>query len=130
MIFINKFSTNFHKNKYHVVIPGLLGFCGLFLSVLFMKSTILSLLFLSLATTGIMCVFPGFWGMTSFLTGRSAAIGIAMINSISNVAGFVSPFAAGNIIDITGSISLAVLLMASFVLAGCLVAQFYEIERQ
>jgi len=39
---------------------------------------------------------PLFWALpTSFLAGAGAASGIALINSLGNLAGFVSPFAVG-----------------------------------
>jgi ACS family tartrate transporter-like MFS transporter len=37
------------------------------------------------------------------LTGASAAAGIALINSLGNVGGFVGPFAIGAVIKKTGS---------------------------
>ena len=39
---------------------------------------------------------------TGFLTGSAAAGGIALINSIGNLGGFVGPYAIGWIKDATG----------------------------
>jgi hypothetical protein len=47
---------------------------------------------LTLATIGILTTLPLFWSLpTSFLAGTGAAAGIALINSLGNLAGFLSP---------------------------------------
>jgi hypothetical protein len=51
-----------------------------------------SLVFLSLAAAGVLTCAPLFWSLpTAFLSGTAAAAGIAAINSVGNLAGFVSP---------------------------------------
>jgi nitrate/nitrite transporter NarK len=45
---------------------------------------------------------PLFWSLpTSFLRGSAAAVGIAAVNSIGNLAGFVSPYLIGFLKDLT-----------------------------
>jgi len=45
-----------------------------------------------------------FWTFpAAFLSGAAAAGGIALINSIGNLAGFAGPYAMGRIKDVTGS---------------------------
>jgi ACS family tartrate transporter-like MFS transporter len=47
---------------------------------------------------------PAFWTLpTAFLSGAAAAAGIAVINSIGNLASFAGPLAMGWIKDHTGS---------------------------
>ena len=49
-------------------------------------------LFMILATTGMMCAVSSFWTLpTSLLSGTAAAAGIALINSVGNLGGFISP---------------------------------------
>jgi ACS family tartrate transporter-like MFS transporter len=61
---------------------------------------------------GIFANLPVFWTLpTAFLSG--AAAGIAVINSIGNLAGFAGPFAMGWIKDQTGSYAGGLLLLAS-----------------
>ena len=56
---------------------------------------------------------------TGFLTGSAAAGGIALINSIGNLGGFVGPYAIGWIKDATGETTLGlVLLAACSIIAG------------
>ena len=80
-------------------------------------STVLSLIALSFAAAGVLTCAPLFWSLpTAFLGGTAAAAGIAAINSVGNLAGFVSPYMIGALKDATGSTSLPM-----FVLAGVLV---------
>ena len=63
---------------------------------------------------------PPSWTLpTGFLTGSAAAGGIALINSIGNLGGFVGPYAIGWIKDATGEIMLGlVVLAACSIMAG------------
>ena len=63
---------------------------------------------------------PTFWTLpTGFLTGSAAAGGIALINSIGNLGGFVGPYAIGWIKDATGETTLGlVVLAACLIMAG------------
>jgi nitrate/nitrite transporter NarK len=50
-------------------------------------------------------VLPVFWTFpTAFLSGAAAAAGIAIINSLGNLGGFVAPFGFGIIKEQTGSV--------------------------
>jgi nitrate/nitrite transporter NarK len=67
----------------------------------------------SLSAIGIMCGQSVFWSMpTAVLSGAAAAAGIAWINSVGNLAGYVSPFLVGHIRDATGSMAPAQFLLA------------------
>ena len=53
---------------------------------------------------GIYSLYGPFWALPNeFLAGFSAAAGIALINSLGNLGGFVGPFAMGAINKRTGS---------------------------
>ena len=55
-----------------------------------------ALIAFSAAGFGIFACLPLFWTLpTAFLSGAAAAAGIAVINSIGNLAGFAGPFAMG-----------------------------------
>jgi sugar phosphate permease len=61
---------------------------------------------LVLAISGTMSAIPVFWQLPSrFLTGAAAAAGVAMINSIANLAGAVAPYSLGVVKDATGHLS-------------------------
>ena len=75
----------------------------------------LALVALTLAIVGTMSAIPVFWQMPNqFLAGSAAAAGIALINSVANLAGFGAPYAMGVIKDMTGSMSIGLWLVAAF----------------
>ncbi|MGH8187422.1 MAG: MFS transporter, partial [Steroidobacteraceae bacterium] len=63
---------------------------------------------------------PVFWTLpTAMLTGTAAAAGIALVNSIGNVGGFLGPTLVGYVKDTTGSYSASLWMLALLVaLAG------------
>jgi ACS family tartrate transporter-like MFS transporter len=61
------------------------------------------ILALVIVNVGISAAKAPLWAMPSmFLSGAGAAAGIAMINSIGNLGGFVGPFAIGWLKNVTG----------------------------
>ena len=73
---------------------------------------------LTLATVGIITCPPLFWSIpTAYLRGASAATGIAIINSVGNLAGFVSPYLVGWTKDLTNSTHIGMYLSAAFALS-------------
>ncbi|SAK64447.1 hypothetical protein [Caballeronia ptereochthonis] len=77
------------------------------------------MLTLSLGTAGVLSMMPVFWTYpSSVLTGTAAAAGIAMINSIGNLAGFVSPSIIGWMKDVTHSTNAGLVVVAAALLLG------------
>ncbi|WFU43351.1 MFS transporter [Bradyrhizobium sp. CB82] len=73
----------------------------------------LGIAFLTVAALGIYSALPLFWSMpTRFLSGAGLAAGLALINSISNVGGYVGPQLMGYIKDRTASFAPAFGLIA------------------
>jgi len=69
---------------------------------------------LTLATIGIMCAFSTFWALpTPILSGAAASAGIAWINSIGNLSGYVGPYIIGAIRDATHSMLPALMLLSA-----------------
>jgi nitrate/nitrite transporter NarK len=78
---------------------------------------------LTVATMGILTTLPLFWSLpTAFLAGTGAAAGIALINSVGNLAGFVSPYLVGWLKDATASNSSGMYMLAGFMVLGGLLA--------
>ena len=70
---------------------------------------------------GILCTLPLFWSLpTSFLVGAGAAAGIALINSLGNLAGFVSPYMMGWLKDMTKSTDAGMYVLATSLVVGAL----------
>ena len=73
----------------------------------------LALAWITLALIGITSARAIFWTIpTRFLTGLAAAGGLAFINSIGTLGGFVGPYAVGWLRDATGSFSAGLAAMA------------------
>jgi MFS transporter, ACS family, tartrate transporter len=109
----------------HVAGASLLAAAGLFISA-HVSSLGLALTGITLALLGINAARAIFWAVpTRFLSGMAAAGGMAFINSVGTVGGFVGPAMVGLLKDATGSFSaglggMAVLLVVSALLAGSL----------
>jgi MFS transporter, ACS family, tartrate transporter len=82
-----------------------------------------TMIVLTVAAIGIFCTFAVFWTLpTAWLSGTAAAGGIALINSIGNLAGFGGPYLIGWAKDATGSTSTGLLVLSLLPLvAGLLV---------
>jgi MFS transporter, ACS family, tartrate transporter len=104
MILVGRSSDRRMERRYHAAIPLVLGGIG-FLSLSAMHSPFVSMVLLSLLAIGYCSSLSPFWAMPSeFLTGFSAASGIALINSAGNLGGFVGPYVVGFIKDKTGEL--------------------------
>ena len=79
----------------------------------------LTLLALSVALCGCYALKGPFWALcTEWLAASAVAAGIAQINAIGNLAGFVAPFLLGYIKDQTNSYTLGMLPMIALAVAG------------
>ena len=84
----------------------LLAFAGLAICV-FIDDPVIMMVALVLAQMGQSAIAPTFWPLpTAMLSGTAAAGGIAMINAVGNLGGFLGPSLVGLIKDATGSFSL------------------------
>jgi nitrate/nitrite transporter NarK len=86
---------------------------------------------LCLGQIGVSAMPPLFWPIpSSFLTGSSAAAGIAAINSIGNLSGFAGPYVMGYLKDLTGNFTAGLLVLGGCALAGGIVAMMLRINTQ
>ncbi|MFE5889554.1 MFS transporter [Streptomyces sp. NPDC056462] len=107
------------ERRWHLVIPSLMGAVGFTLAASWSGSTALSLAALSFAAAGVLTCAPLFWSLpTAFLGGTAAAAGLAVINSVGNLAGFVSPYMIGALKDATGSTELPMYVLALSLVVG------------
>ncbi|NOV22933.1 MFS transporter [Cupriavidus necator] len=107
------------ERRWHIALPALAGSVGLLLSVQWHGDTTLAMVALTLATIGILTTLPLFWSLpTAFLAGTGAAAGIALINSLGNLAGFLSPYAVGWLKDLTHSTDSGMYLLAACLVVG------------
>lgn len=78
---------------------------------------------LTLALVGVTAARAIFWTIpTRFLTGVAAAGGLAFINMIGTLGGFVGPAMMGELRQVTGSFESGLLVMSAVMLAATLLA--------
>jgi nitrate/nitrite transporter NarK len=95
----------------------------------FVSNSVLVMALLCFAQIGVSAVPPMFWPLpSSFLTGASAAAGIAAINSLGNLSGFAGPYAMGYLKDLTGNFTAGLLLLAGCALVGAIVVVMLRID--
>jgi MFS transporter, ACS family, tartrate transporter len=103
MVLWARHSDRTGERTWHVVLACLLAAAGLAFAGL-ATGVVTVLIALALVNIGISSAKPPLWSMpTLFLSGPAAAAGIATINSIGNLGGFVGPAMIGWIKDQTGS---------------------------
>jgi ACS family tartrate transporter-like MFS transporter len=109
------------ERTWHVVGACLLAAAGLAFAA--GATTVFAvLLALTLVNIGISASKPPLWSMpTLFLSGPAAAAGIATINSIGNLGGFVGPSMIGWIKDVTGSFAGGLYFVAALLVLSALI---------
>jgi nitrate/nitrite transporter NarK len=119
MLIVGRHSDRTGERRWHTALPALVAGAAFATSAASASSPLQSFVALTVATCGVMAAVSCFWSLpTAFLSGTAAAGGIAAINSIGNLAGYVSPFVVGHVRDATGSMSAALIVLASSLLAA------------
>jgi Sugar phosphate permease len=104
----------------HAALPLLLGAITLIGAGVTLQP-VLGMLFITLSLTGMYCYKGPFWALpTTMLNPAKAAVGIAVVNSIGNLGGFIGPYAVGALKDLTGGTSAGL-----YFLSGLLVFAFF-----
>jgi ACS family tartrate transporter-like MFS transporter len=112
MVLVGAHSDRSGERRWHIALPACLGALGLAASA-GTDHPALALAGLSLAALGIWSALGPFWTLPpSFLAGSGAAAGIALINSVGNLGGFVGPYALGLLKQATGDFRAGLLLLA------------------
>lgn len=119
MNLVSRSSDRMRERRWHLIVPFCVGAAGLMLSAIFSGNVYLSLAALALAAGGSLATSPLFWSLpTAILSSAGAAVGIALINSFANLAGFISPYMIGLIKDATQSTNAAMFVLAGVLLFG------------
>ena len=86
---------------WHITIPAIVGAVSIPFA-LFAGSPALTIAIIAITAMAIFSALPNFWTLpTQFLTGAAAAAGIALINTVGNIAGFSAPYITGAVADAT-----------------------------
>jgi nitrate/nitrite transporter NarK len=109
------------ERNLHAAAACFLNFAGLAVCV-FLQDPVLMMIAIILAQMGQSSIGPTFWTLpTAMLSGTAAAGGIALINAVGNLGGFLGPYMMGAIKDLTGSFSIGLLSIAMGVLVSGIV---------
>ncbi|MGN8086421.1 MFS transporter [Ralstonia sp. 22086] len=112
-------SDRLRERRLHSAIPALAGALGLLLASTLSPRLGGLLLCMALVTICIYAAYVVFWSIpTAYLRGPAAAGGIAFINSIGLLGGFVSPSLIGWLKAETGTLQSGLMAMALILCAG------------
>ncbi|QNR00087.1 MFS transporter [Pseudomonas oryzihabitans] len=128
MVWNGHHSDQTGERRAHCAIAALLAGLGLIATGLCLGNATLALIALTVAAAGILAAFPVFWSIPgAFLAGTAAAGGIALINCIGNLAGFVAPYMIGFLRTLTGSLSAGLYFVAALeILAAVMVFLLFK----
>jgi ACS family tartrate transporter-like MFS transporter len=121
MVLIGKHSDHTGERRWHVALPAFVAAAGWIMVTQLPAPYVL--LGLMLAQAGMLSMLAPFWSLpTSFLSGAAAAGGIAMINSVGNLGGFVAANVIGQVKAETHSFSGGLMFLAVALVGGGLLA--------
>ncbi len=111
------------ERKWHVAAPIMLG--GIFLgaSGYLIHAPVAAFLALALAAIAVYAALPQFWTLpTAVMGSATAAAGIALVNALGNIGGYVGPVIVGVLKDMTGSYAPGLAAMGGFALLSGVLA--------
>jgi ACS family tartrate transporter-like MFS transporter len=118
MVIAGRHSDRTGERRWHVIVAAAVSGAA-FIATGFAGSLVPSLLTLSVAMLGLASMFGPFWTLaTSFVNGVGAAAGIALINSVGNIGGFVGPYLLGYVKDATQSFTIGLTMVGAIVVLG------------
>jgi MFS-type transporter involved in bile tolerance (Atg22 family) len=121
MVFVGRSADQRRERRWHLSVPMLMALVGLLLAAHFSSNAMIVMVGLTIATMGALTGLPMFWPLpAAFLGSAAAAGGLALINSLGQVAGFVSPFLVGWIKDLTHSTDLALYVLSTVLFVGAI----------
>ncbi|WP_406148117.1 MFS transporter [Streptomyces sp. NBC_01012] len=116
LYFWSRHATRHGVHTWHIAGPAVVG--GISIPVaLYMGSPAATVAVITVTACAIFAALPVFWSVPSqFLTGATAAAGIALINTAGNVAGFAAGYVTGWLKDFSGAYYLPLFLVGAFML--------------
>ena len=126
MVLVGHHSDRTGERRWHIAVAGILSAAAFSVSAVPGISGVLGFAALTVATAAVACAYSTFWALpTAFLSGAAASAGIAWINSVGNLAGYLSPFMVGKIRDATHHMAPALLVIAASALGASLLTIFF-----
>ena len=113
-----------NERRWHLIVAMSVAGVGL-VGAAWLRDSYGAIIAMCVATVGLYGSRPSFWPMpTRFLTGAAAAAGIALINSIGNLGGYIGPFIVGWIKDSTKSFEMGLYFLAACAFASAAITYF------
>jgi ACS family tartrate transporter-like MFS transporter len=119
MILVSRSSDRTGERLWHVVGPVALAGVGAMAAGLLLGNIYLTIAAFCVAMFGVLSSLPVFWSLpTAYLGAGAAAGGIAFINSVGNISGYVAPQVTGVLRDATGGYVVPLLVTGGIMLVG------------
>lgn len=122
MVVICRSSDRLRERRWHLFMCAIVGAVALSLIPAVEANLKLSLIAMTVATTGIYVILPLFWSIPSaYLNGTPSAAGIiALINSLGLTGGLISPVIIGWVKEATGTLTSGLYVMSAMLVVGAL----------
>jgi len=114
MVVIGMNSDRTGERFLHIAMPALLAAIGFAASAYLTTTPVLGMLALTIAAIGDLGSRGPFWSLPGrFLASDASAAGIALINTVGSIGGFVGPYAVGLVKEATGGFTGGLLMLAA-----------------
>lgn len=121
MIALTRSSDRFSERTWHTIVPAIFAIGGLIVAAFTSSSFITSFIALIIAIAAVWGAYTVFWAVPAqHFGGTAAAGGIAFINTIGILGGFVAPTIMGLVKDVTGSTQGGLLTMVGLLVLSVL----------
>jgi D-galactonate transporter len=125
MVVVGRVSDRSGERRKFVIGLMVLAAAGFLCAGLFDKQTAMLVMALAMMGAGVVAAIPAFWALPpKLVTGAGAAAGIALINTLGQLGGIVSPVVVGRIKDVTGSTTPALYLIGGLALVCAALLMF------
>jgi ACS family tartrate transporter-like MFS transporter len=122
MVAVGLHSDRSGERRWHTAVPAFVATLAL-TGAAYSTSVAPAIVCISVAMLGVFSMVGPFWAMpTTLLSGTTAAAGIAFINSIGNLGGFVGPYVIGLVRTSTGQFKGGLLLVSAALAASGAIA--------
>lgn len=119
MVLVSRHSDRTLERRYHAALPCLCCAAGLVGIGVFAETHVLAFAAIIVAVTGALCYNGPFWQIPpTLLTGTAAAGGIALINSLGNLSGWLGPSVVGWLEDVTGKTAAGLYVVVGLEVVG------------
>ena len=118
MVVVGRHSDRTGERRWHIAVSAVVAGAAFGASA-FVHGLVPSLVALSLAMLGLASMLGPFWTLaTSTMSGVGAAAGIALVNSVGNIGGFVGPNIIGFVRETTHSFAAGLVVVGAVLALG------------